>query len=253
MNDTKNPVNGRINEAKDAFLTAMAEEGMIDADHILQPDNLKYVSGLLDDLCTAAMNAPAAQPHGKARDMAHERLLEIDALVRHLDKGAGHNNCTYDLVKQTVEEASAASTVIAELVEALEGLNPIYMENDDSLFIQAVAANDALTRARAYQNGQPATAPAGWLPVPPGWRYYTSDFSIQGNGHVMLKRVDEDAEKWFKLSDAMRDTVCLYLTGRGKTVREAWNDVCTSAKAVGRMDVWEEPAAPAQIGGSSHE
>ena len=65
-------------------------------------------------------------------------------------------------------------------------------------------------------------------PIPFGWRFYTADFSVEGeNGRAMLTR-ETHGERgktwWHSLDEAGRENTALYITGFGETVNEAISD-----------------------------
>lgn len=58
--------------------------------------------------------------------------------------------------------------------------------------------------------------------IPEGWRFYTSDFSVDGSpGSVTLKRNRAGEKWWLGLTDEQRETTSLYQFGRGMTIEKA--------------------------------
>lgn len=61
-----------------------------------------------------------------------------------------------------------------------------------------------------------------------GWVFWSADFSMLATGKrkyggVMLRRVQEDVDKFHKLTEEEQDKVDLYAVGHGSTVEEAIN------------------------------
>lgn len=113
-----------------------------------------------------ALVTPAAQPQGA-----------VDAADDFPDNCSVSSRKVHAACDAIARQTEAANAVIAELVGYLE---KIVKTHEDEPFDghdgRSIAINTgmtklsdiaevALTRARAYQNGQPAAAPAGWLPI----------------------------------------------------------------------------------------
>lgn len=68
--------------------------------------------------------------------------------------------------------------------------------------------------------------------IPAGWRLYAADFSVSGSpGHVTLIRDDQGKAWWHGLTDEEREKIDLFITGRGKTIREAIDAALTAAQS----------------------
>lgn len=74
--------------------------------------------------------------------------------------------------------------------------------------------------------------------VPVGWVLISADFSIRANdgrsnGFVMLRRDHPGLLAWFRLDEAGRDAVDLYVRGEGMNLRIAIADAASKAIAAG--------------------
>lgn len=70
--------------------------------------------------------------------------------------------------------------------------------------------------------------------VPPGWRFYSADFSLNAHdstrsGTVVLRRDEPGYRWWLSLPDADRETAKLYVHGRGVTFTGALADAVQMA------------------------
>ncbi len=70
--------------------------------------------------------------------------------------------------------------------------------------------------------------------IPEGWRLYLADFSGHAAGrfdlgNVVLIRDPAGRTAWNALSEADKDKVPLYMTGKGRTVQEAIEHACRKA------------------------
>jgi len=66
-----------------------------------------------------------------------------------------------------------------------------------------------------------------------GWRLYSTDFSIVGNGVVTLVRDEYYRKEWHKLPDELKDSDdCqeLFVSGTGKTIEDAVNRANKNAR-----------------------
>ncbi len=72
-----------------------------------------------------------------------------------------------------------------------------------------------------------------------GWRFYSADFSLNASDHsgktpgtVRLIRDTESRKVWHKLSDAEKEEIPLFVTGRGVDFQCALRDANSIANAV---------------------
>ncbi len=60
------------------------------------------------------------------------------------------------------------------------------------------------------------------ISIAEGWRFFTADFSREGQkGIVMLTRDAQGTRWWHSLSEAEQETTELWATGYGQTIAEA--------------------------------
>ena len=134
-------------------------------------------------------------------------------------------------MRAALAAADAALSVQAEPVEQIERLKAAIEGECDGLAI----TDDHARAILQYVLGDATTQPPAPVPaVPPGWAFYTADFSMKAHetapvGRAILMRTGDDFRAWFTLSDEDRDRIPLYIQGAGPTIHEAIAEACKAA------------------------
>ena len=69
--------------------------------------------------------------------------------------------------------------------------------------------------------------------IPAGWRLYTLDWSIEDQVFIVLRRNDEERDRWFDLNEELQEIIPLHICGRGVDLESAfYNSVEKAGNAV---------------------
>lgn len=94
-----------------------------------------------------------------------------------------------------------------------------------------------LLHNKINQRGDEVTHMAEHKPIPQGWRFYSADFSVEGQrGHAMLRRDKAGKDWWHSLGDSGHANVNLYLSGQGDSINEAIDEAISFIPAQAKAD-----------------